>query len=58
MYTDTEHAEKAMTGIFPRNAIKMDDEPETPATPEKAEEKQPAPRMANWNTSCSSSGKC
>lgn len=39
MYTDTEHAEKAMTGIFPRNAIKMDDEPETPATPEKAEEK-------------------
>lgn len=43
MYTDTEHAEKAMTGIFPRNAIKMDDEPETPAAPEKAEETAGAP---------------
>ncbi len=40
MNTDTEQcAETAMTGIFSRNAIRLDDEPKTPENPEKEEGK-------------------
>ncbi|MFT8587257.1 ATP-dependent Clp protease proteolytic subunit, partial [Acetobacter papayae] len=41
MNTDTEQcAETAMPGIFSRDAIRLDDEPETPETPEKEGEEK------------------
>ncbi|MFT8655600.1 MAG: ATP-dependent Clp protease proteolytic subunit [Acetobacter papayae] len=41
MNTDTEQcAETAMPGIFSRDAIRLDDEPETPETPEKENEEK------------------
>ncbi|MFS8369227.1 ATP-dependent Clp protease proteolytic subunit [Acetobacter indonesiensis] len=41
MTRDTHHAETGMTGMIPRDTIRLDDEPDAPETPEKDDVKAP-----------------